>query len=505
MLRTIAARNELVILRGTALARARSAREAVRVMGAQTARKLQTLRLGPKNHVANVTKPLGMWSTNFARNYADLPSHIKVPLPALSPTMEQGTIISWEKKEGDKLNEGDLLAEIETDKATMGFETPEEGYLAKIVVQAGTKDVAIGKLVCIIVQNQEDVAAFKDFVDSAPAAAKPAAAAPPPAAAAPVAPPPPPPAAAPAPVAAAPVGGKPMTAVEQRGERVYASPMAKKLAEAQSLRLQGAGSGIYGSIKSSDLAGMAAAAPAVGAHAAPAAPQGGYIDIPVSNVRGVIAKRLKESKQQIPHYYVTMECQMDNLLKLREKVNKKYEKQGVRVSVNDFIIKATATACRKVPESNSYWMESVIRQFDNVDVSMAVSTDTGLITPIVFGADRKGVIDISKDTKSLAAKARENKLKPQEFQGGTVCVSNLGMMGVSQFAAVINPPQSCILAIGATTKKLILDPDSLKGFREVSVMNVTLSADHRTVDGAVAAKWLQYFRDFIEDPQTMIL
>ncbi|XP_053960140.1 dihydrolipoyllysine-residue acetyltransferase component of pyruvate dehydrogenase complex, mitochondrial isoform X1 [Anastrepha ludens] len=503
MLRTIAARNELVLLRGTALARAKPAREAVRVMGAQTARKLQTLRLASKSHVVTVPKPFGMWSTNFARNYADLPSHIKVPLPALSPTMEQGTIISWEKKEGDKLNEGDLLAEIETDKATMGFETPEEGYLAKIVVAAGTKDVAIGKLVCIIVSNQEDVAAFKDFVDDAPAA-KPAAAAPPaPAAAAPAPPPPPPPAAMPAPVAAAPVGGKPMTAVEQRGERVYASPMAKKLAEAQSLRLQGKGSGIYGSIKSTDLAGMAAAGPA--APSAVAAPQGGYIDIPVSNVRGVIAKRLKESKQQIPHYYVTMECNMDKLLKLREKVNKKYEKLGVRVSVNDFIIKATATACRKVPESNSYWMESVIRQFDNVDVSMAVSTSTGLITPIVFSADRKGVIDISNETKSLAAKARENKLKPQEFQGGTVCVSNLGMMGVSQFCAVINPPQSCILAIGATTKKLVLDPDSLKGFREVSVMNVTLSADHRTVDGAVAAKWLQYFRDFIEDPQTMIL
>ncbi|XP_004536223.1 dihydrolipoyllysine-residue acetyltransferase component of pyruvate dehydrogenase complex, mitochondrial isoform X3 [Ceratitis capitata] len=463
MLRTIAARNELVLLRGTALARARPAREAIRVMGAQVARNLQTLRFVPKSHVATVPKPLGMWSTNFARNYADLPSHIKVPLPALSPTMDQGTIISWEKKEGDKLNEGDLLAEIETDKATMGFETPEEGYLAKIVIPAGTKDVAIGKLVCIIVQEEADVAAFKDFVDDAPAAAKPAAAAPPPPAAAAPAPPPAaavsaPPPPPPAPVAAAPAGG------------------------------------------------LSAAAPAVGAPAAGvAAPQGGYIDIPVSNVRGVIAKRLKESKQQIPHYYVTMECNMDKLQKLREKVNKKYEKQGVRVSVNDFIIKAVATACRKVPESNSYWMESVIRQFDNVDVSMAVSTDTGLITPIVFGADRKGVIDISKETKSLAAKARENKLKPQEFQGGTVCVSNLGMMGVSQFCAVINPPQSCILAIGATTKKLVLDPDSLKGFKEVSVMNVTLSADHRTVDGAVAAKWLQYFRDFIEDPQTMIL
>ncbi|XP_067623523.1 dihydrolipoyllysine-residue acetyltransferase component of pyruvate dehydrogenase complex, mitochondrial isoform X1 [Eurosta solidaginis] len=502
MLRTIAARNELMILRGTALSKVRPARAALRVIGVQTARKLLTLSLTPKNRLAVVQKPINMWSTNFARTYADLPPHIRVALPALSPTMEQGTIISWEKKEGDKLNEGDLLAEIETDKATMGFETPEEGYLAKIVVQAGTKDVAIGKLVCIIVSEQADVAAFKDFVDDAPAAAKPAAAAAP-AAAAPPPPPPPPSPVANAPASAAPVGGKPMTAVEQRGERVYASPMAKKLAEAQNLRLQGKGTGIFGSIKSTDLAGIAAA-PAAGAPGA-IVPQGGYIDIPVTNVRGVIAKRLKESKQQIPHYYVTMECNMENLLKLRAKINKKYEKEGVRVSVNDFIIKATATACRKVPESNSYWMENVIRQFDNVDVSMAVSTETGLITPIVFSADRKGVIDISKETKSLAAKARENKLKPQEFQGGTVCVSNLGMMGVSQFCAVINPPQSCILAIGATTKKLVLDPDSLKGFKEVSVMNVTLSADHRTVDGAVAAKWLQYFRDFIEDPQTMIL
>ncbi|XP_075157965.1 dihydrolipoyllysine-residue acetyltransferase component of pyruvate dehydrogenase complex, mitochondrial-like [Haematobia irritans] len=199
------------------------------------------------------------------------------------------------------------------------------------------------------------------------------------------------------------------------------------------------------------------------------------------------------------HYYVTVECQVDNLMKLRSKINKKYEKQGVKVSVNDFIIKATAIACRKVPESNSYWMGNVIRQFDNVDVSVAVSTDRGLITPIIFGADRKGVIDISKEIKELAGRARENKLKPQEFQGGTVSVSNLGMFGVTQFSAVINPPQSCILAIGTTSKKLLPDPDSLKGFKEVNVMNVTLSADHRTVDGAVAAKWLQYFRDFIED------
>ncbi|XP_013111943.2 dihydrolipoyllysine-residue acetyltransferase component of pyruvate dehydrogenase complex, mitochondrial isoform X1 [Stomoxys calcitrans] len=509
MLRTIATRNEWILRRS--VSKAAATRSAARVLSTQAARNVPLIRASRQILVAP-SKPLGAWSTNFVRAYADYPDHIKVALPALSPTMEQGTIVSWEKKEGDKLNEGDLLAEIETDKATMGFETPEEGYLAKIMIPAGTKDVAIGKLVCIIVQDAADIAAFKDFKDTGAAAPKPA---PAPAAAATPPPPPPPVAAAepppppPTPVpVVAPAGGKPMTAVEQRGPRVYASPMAKRLAEAQQLRLEGRGSGVYGSIKSSDLAGMAAAQPTAAAGAAapgPIAPQGGYVDIPVSNIRGVIAKRLLESKQQIPHYYVTVECQVDNLMKLRAKINKKYEKQGIKVSVNDFIIKATATACRKVPESNSYWMGNVIRQFDNVDVSVAVSTDRGLITPIIFGADRKGVIDISKEIKELAGKARENKLKPQEFQGGTVSVSNLGMFGVTQFCAVINPPQSCILAIGTTSKKLLPDPDSLKGFKEVNVMNVTLSADHRTVDGAVAAQWLQYFRDFIEDPANMIL
>ncbi|TMW54830.1 hypothetical protein DOY81_000063 [Sarcophaga bullata] len=507
MLRTIASRNEWIFRRTVTNA----SRSAARVLSTQAARNLSLSRSSAAI-LSKQAKPLGVWSTNFVRAYADYPDHIKVNLPALSPTMDQGTIVSWEKKEGDKLNEGDLLAEIETDKATMGFETPEEGYLAKIVIPAGTKDVPIGKLVCIIVQDEAHIAAFKDFKDTA-GPAKPAAApapAPAPAPAAAAAPPPPVVIAAvpPQPAAAPPAApsGKVLTAVEQRGPRVYASPMAKKLAEAQQLRLEGRGSGIHGSIKSSDLAGMtkakAAAAPAA---AKAAAPQGGYIDIPVSNVRGVIAKRLLESKQTIPHYYVTVECQVDNLLKLRARINKKYEKKGIKVSVNDFIIKATAIACRKVPESNSYWMGNVIRQFDNVDVSVAVSTDKGLITPIVFSADRKGVIEISQNVKELAGKARDNKLQPHEFQGGTVSVSNLGMFGVTQFCAVINPPQSCILAIGTTEKKLIADPDSLKGFKEVNVMKVTLSADHRTVDGAVAAKWLQYFQEFVEDPSTMIL
>lgn len=256
---------------------------------------------------------------------------------------------------------GDLLAEIETDKATMGFETPEEGYLAKIMITAGSRDVPIGKLVCIIVENEEDVAAFKDFKDDgagapAPKAAAPAAAAPPPT---------PPPAAVPAPppVASAPT---PLTAVEQKfGDRVFASPMAKKLAEQQKLRLEGRGSGMMGSLTSKDLGGLSAGAPAQAAAAVVPVqvPAGAaYVDIPVSGIRGVIAKRLLESKTQIPHYYLTVDVNMDQIVKLRSRLNKKLEKDGVKLSVNDFVIKAAAMACRKVPEANSAWMNTYIRQ-----------------------------------------------------------------------------------------------------------------------------------------------
>lgn len=432
-----------------------------------------------------------LWQVNFVRGYcSNYPAHNKVLLPALSPTMELGTIVSWEKKEGDKLNEGDLLAEIETDKATMGFETPEEGYLAKILVPAGQKDVPIGKLVCIIVENEADVAAFKDYKDTGAPAAKPAAPAPPAAAAAPPVPTPPPVAAAPPPMAAAPA---PMTAVEQRGPRVYASPMAKKLAEQQRLRLEG-----LQAAGAPEARAAAAGAPSVPAGAA-------YVDIPVSNIRGVIAKRLLESKTTIPHYYLTVDVNMDKINKLRSKFNKQLENDGVKLSINDFIIKAAALACKKVPEANSAWMDTVIRQFDAVDVSVAVSTDRGLITPIVFSADRKGLSDISKDVKNLAAKARDGKLQPQEFQGGTFSVSNLGMFGVTHFCAIINPPQSCILAVGGTQKRIVPDKDSEQGWKESDYVAVTLSCDHRTVDGAVGARWLQHFRQFLEDPHSMLL
>uniref|UniRef100_A0A182PD10 dihydrolipoyllysine-residue acetyltransferase n=1 Tax=Anopheles epiroticus TaxID=199890 RepID=A0A182PD10_9DIPT len=496
MLRTIIVRNENLllqgsvrkILKGTAVRSLSS--ECAKRSGAGHRRSSHNNLSTGRSHLKEVT-----WSTNFVRGYCSgFPAHSKVLLPALSPTMELGTIVSWEKKEGDKLNEGDLLAEIETDKATMGFETPEEGYLAKILVPAGQKDVPIGKLVCIIVENEADVAAFKDYKDTG-APAKPAAAAapaPPPPAAAPPAPTPPPVAAPPPPppVAAAP---QPMTAVEQRGPRVYASPMAKKLAEQQRLRLEG-----MQAAGAAPSAGAPAAAPSIPAGAA-------YVDIPVSNIRGVIAKRLLESKTTIPHYYLTVDVNMDQVAKLRARFNKQLEKEGVKVSINDFVIKAAAMACKKVPEANSAWMDTFIRQYDAVDVSVAVSTDRGLITPIVFSADRKGIADISRDVKNLAAKARDGKLQPQEFQGGTFSVSNLGMFGVTHFCAIINPPQSCILAVGGTQKRLVPDKDSEAGFKESDYVSVTLSCDHRTVDGAVGARWLQYFRQFLEDPNSMLL
>ncbi|XP_017115944.1 dihydrolipoyllysine-residue acetyltransferase component of pyruvate dehydrogenase complex, mitochondrial isoform X2 [Drosophila elegans] len=492
MLRSLATtRNEIGALRSVLLRsnnatyiRRSAGNIGVRALSCQliNSRNLQSIR-----SKLTTSQPLAGWSYNFARAYASLPEHFRVPLPALSPTMERGSIVSWEKKEGDQLNEGDLLCEIETDKATMGFETPEEGYLAKILIQGGTKDVPVGQLLCIIVPDQGSVAAFADFKDDG-SAAPPAAPAAAPAAPAAAAPPPP---AAAAPVAAVPIPAPAAAPAAAGTGRVYASPMAKRLAEAQQLRLQGQ---------------SAAAKPAAAASAkAPRAAGARFEDIPVTNMRAVIAKRLLESKTQLPHYYVTVQCQVDKLLKFRAKVNKKYEKQGARVSVNDFIIKAVAIASLKVPEANSAWMNTVIRQYDDVDVSVAVSTDKGLITPIVFNADRKGVLEISKDVKALAAKARDNKLQPHEFQGGTISVSNLGMFGVNQFAAVINPPQSCILAIGTTTKQLVADPDSPKGFKEVNMLTVTLSADHRVVDGAVAARWLQHFRDYMEDPSNMVL
>nr|CAG4641833.1 EOG090X08YX [Eurycercus lamellatus] len=439
-----------------------------------------------------------------------LPPHKRVELPALSPTMESGTLISWEKKEGDKLNEGDLLAEIETDKATMGFETPEEGYLAKIMIPAATKDVPIGKLVCIIVENAEDIAAFKDFQDDGGVAA-----AAPSVASSPSTSPKAVPNAAPAPVAAPTSAPSSSSA---GSDRVFASPLARMLAADKGISLASVsrtGSGFEGSITAKDIekasvapasspsAPAPVAAPAVTAAQVVAGQK--FTDIPVSNIRGVIAKRLLQSKQTIPHYYLTVDVTMDSVMKLRQEFNALLGKDGGKLSVNDFIIKAAALASRKVPEANSSWQDSFIRQYQTVDVSVAVSTDRGLITPIVFNAERKGLATISDDVRTLAAKARDGKLQPHEFQGGTISISNLGMFGVRNFTAIINPPQACILAVGGTEKRLVVDESAEQGFRAANVMTVTLSCDHRVVDGAVGAQWLAAFKGYLERPNTMLL
>uniref|UniRef100_A0AAQ5Y4L2 Acetyltransferase component of pyruvate dehydrogenase complex n=1 Tax=Amphiprion ocellaris TaxID=80972 RepID=A0AAQ5Y4L2_AMPOC len=430
------------------------------------------------------------------------PTHMKITLPALSPTMTMGTVQRWEKKVGEKLSEGDLLAEIETDKATIGFEVQEEGYLAKIMVAEGTRDVPLGTPLCIIVEKESDIAAFKDYVETGVAE---------------VSTPPPPPAPAPvrhmktaaapspAPAAAAP-------AAPRKG-RVFASPLAKKLAADKGIDLaQVSGSGPDGRITRKDIESFvpAKAAPVTAAPsaatpaAAAAAPAGTFTDIPISNIRKVIAQRLMQSKQTIPHYYLSLDVNMDQVLELRKELNEEVKAQNIKLSVNDFIIKASALACLKVPECNSSWLDTVIRQNHVVDVSVAVSTASGLITPIVFNAHTKGLAAISSDVSALAAKAREGKLQPHEFQGGTFTISNLGMFGIKNFSAIINPPQACILAVGGSEKRL-MPADNEKGFDVASMMSVTLSCDHRVVDGAVGAQWLAEFRKFLEKPVTMLL
>ncbi|GAB1294189.1 Dihydrolipoyllysine-residue acetyltransferase component of pyruvate dehydrogenase complex, mitochondrial [Apodemus speciosus] len=462
------------------------------------------------------------------------PTHMQIVLPALSPTMTMGTVQRWEKKVGEKLSEGDLLAEIETDKATIGFEVQEEGYLAKILVPEGTRDVPLGAPLCIIVEKQEDIAAFADYRPTEVTSLKPQA------------PPPVPPPVAAVPPTPQPVAPTPSAAPAGPKGRVFVSPLAKKLAAEKGIDLtqvkdrvslcspgcpgthsldqaglelrnppasasQVLWTGPEGRIIKKDIESFvpSKAAPAAAAAMAPPgpraapAPAGIFTDIPISNIRRVIAQRLMQSKQTIPHYYLSVDVNMGEVLLVRKELNKMLEGKG-KISVNDFIIKASALACLKVPEANSSWMDTVIRQNHVVDVSVAVSTPAGLITPIVFNAHIKGLETIASDVVSLASRAREGKLQPHEFQGGTFTISNLGMFGIKNFSAIINPPQACILAIGASEDKLI-PAENERGFDVASVMSVTLSCDHRVVDGAVGAQWLAEFKKYLEKPITMLL
>uniref|UniRef100_A0A8C4YMD1 Acetyltransferase component of pyruvate dehydrogenase complex n=1 Tax=Gopherus evgoodei TaxID=1825980 RepID=A0A8C4YMD1_9SAUR len=427
------------------------------------------------------------------------PPHMQILLPALSPTMTMGTVQRWEKKVGEKLSEGDLLAEIETDKATIGFEVQEEGYLAKILVSEGTRDVPLGTPLCIIVEKESDIPAFADYRETGVADIKPQA--PPPS--------PPPPAAAPPPQPTAPSA----PAVTSPGApahkgRVIISPLAKKLAAERGIDIAQVKGQLPFLFLSKSLLPLDMCLAPQAAPVAPAAPtaapppSGVFTDIPISNIRRVIAQRLMQSKQTIPHYYLSIDINVGEILELRKELNKVSE--NIKLSVNDFIIKASALACVKVPEANSSWLDTVIRQNHVVDVSIAVSTPAGLITPIVFNAHIKGLASISKDVASLAAKAREGKLQPHEFQGGTFTVSNLGMYGIKNFSAIINPPQACILAVGTSENRLV-PANNEKGFDVASMMSVTLSCDHRVVDGAVGAQWLAEFKKFLEKPTTMLL
>ncbi|PZU13377.1 MAG: pyruvate dehydrogenase complex dihydrolipoamide acetyltransferase [Sphingobium sp.] len=430
-----------------------------------------------------------------------------IQMPALSPTMEEGTLAKWLVKEGDTVSSGDLLAEIETDKATMEFEAVDEGIVAKILVSEGSEGVKVGTVIAIIAEEGEDVA---EAASSAGEGTK--------ASPAPKADPVPEKAEeAPAPKADA-VPEKP-AAAPSSGNRVKASPLARRLAEAKGIDLAGVkGTGTNGRIVKADIDGAkpgaapassapaAAAAPAPAAASAPTTQAAQDFGIPhevikLNGMRKTIARRLTESKQQVPHIYLTVDIRIDKLLKLRGELNAGLESRKVKLSVNDLLIKALAVALVQVPECNVQFAGDQMLQFKRADISVAVSIPGGLITPIVTEADGKGVAAISTAMKDLASRAKEGKLKPEEYQGGTASLSNMGMFGIKQFEAVINPPQGMIMAIGAGEKRPYIVDDAVQ---IATVMSATGSFDHRAIDGADGARLMQVFKELIENPMGLL-
>lgn len=410
---------------------------------------------------------------------------VEIKMPALSPTMEEGTLAKWLVKEGDTVKSGDIMAEIETDKATMEFEAVDEGTIVSIAVPEGSEGVKVGTVIAMLAGEDEDA--------SAPAP-KPAAVAKTEAAPAPV------PVAAPVPV----------VAQAPKGDRIVASPLAKRIAEQKGVDLKAVrGSGPGGRIVKADVEGAqpgtAPAAVVAPTAAAPVAPVPDF-GIPyeaekLNNVRKTIARRLTEAKQTIPHIYLTVDVRLDALLKLRGELNAALEADGIKLSVNDLLIKALAKALIRVPKCNVSFAGDELRKFARADISVAVAAPSGLITPIIVDAAGKGVGQISTEMKALADKAREGKLMPHEYQGGTASLSNLGMFGIKQFEAVINPPQGMILAVGAGEKR----PFVIDGALGVAtVMSATGSFDHRAIDGADGAQLMQAFQDLVEKPLGLV-
>ncbi|KAL6016385.1 pyruvate dehydrogenase complex dihydrolipoamide acetyltransferase component (E2) [Candidozyma auris] len=449
-------------------------------------------------------------SLTMARLYSSkFPDHTVIHMPALSPTMTQGGIMSWSKNVGDQLSPGEPIAEIETDKASMDFEFQEEGYLAKILVEAGAQDVPVGKPIAVYVEEADDVPAFETFTaedaGEAPAAAAPkeeakeepkeepkkeepkkdegASSAP----------------------------KKDSGASKAPAGRIFASPLAKTIALDKGISLKNIkGSGPNGRIVAKDVENYKA--PAVPTASAPvtnaAADTGAsYEDIPLTSMRKTIASRLLQSTQQSPTYIVQSQLNVTKLLKLRQSLNATAEDR-YKLSVNDLLIKAIALASVRVPQANSAWLaeEGVIRQYNNVDVSVAVATPTGLITPIVKNAHNRGLAAISKEVKELGKKAKAGKLAPEEYQGGTICISNLGMNhAVNAFTSIINPPQSAIVAIGTTDKKAVPSSVNEQGFVFEDVITVTATFDHRVIDGAVGGEWICELKKIVENPLEFLI
>jgi pyruvate dehydrogenase E2 component (dihydrolipoyllysine-residue acetyltransferase) len=443
---------------------------------------------------------------------------IEIKMPALSPTMTEGNLAKWLKHEGDEVHSGDVLAEIETDKATMEVEAIDDGRVGKLLVPEGAQGIKVNQPIALLLGEGEDASALAAIVSPAPPVPTT------PRAAAPVAA-----AATPSPASALAAPSAP-AAGNGHDRRIFASPLARRMAQQAGLDLALlTGSGPQGRIVKSDIeaailaARQPAAAPAparLGAGPAPAPPSAApvppvelskervlalagnppYSERPLTAMRRVIARRLTEAKQTVPHFYLTIDCEIDELLKIRGELNGRSE--AYRISVNDFVIRAAALALRQVPAANASWSDEAILQWDAVDIAVAVALDDGLITPIVKQADRKGLAAIANETKDLAARARAGKLKLEEFQGGTFSISNLGMFGVREFAAVINPPHGGILSVGAGEQRAVVKNGALA---VATVMSCTLSCDHRVVDGAVGAQFLAAFKKLVEDPLTMLL
>ncbi|WP_417247677.1 pyruvate dehydrogenase complex dihydrolipoamide acetyltransferase [Celeribacter sp.] len=433
---------------------------------------------------------------------------IQLLMPALSPTMEEGTLAKWLVKEGDTVASGDIIAEIETDKATMEFEAVDEGVIGKILVADGTEGVKVNDPIAVLLEEGEDASAIDDAAGASAPAAE--AEAPKEAQTKPEA----------APAASGAVAPAPAAPVKD-GERIFASPLARRIAAQNGVDLTTIkGSGPKGRIVKADVENAKAApksdaAPAAAAPAAAAAPSGpsadavakmyegrDYTEVKLDGMRKTIAARLSEAKQTIPHFYLRRDVNLDALLKFRSQLNKQLEAKGVKLSVNDFIIKAVANALQEVPEANAVWAGDRVLQLKPSDVAVAVAIEGGLFTPVLQDADMKSLSALSKEMKDLASRARERKLAPHEYQGGTFAISNLGMFGIDNFDAIVNPPHAGILAVGAGKPTPVVGEDG--ELKVATVMSMTMSVDHRVIDGAVGANLLKAIVENLENPVAML-